>query len=525
MERPEDKTVLAGEALPTDPVAEPENVRHFGIGAGISLAGQLVGRGLNALAQVVFARLIGPSGFGLFAIGWSLLRVVSLLGPMGLDSAVVRFGPAYRRDGASRFRGLFHFTAVACVVVGVCCGLAFFVGAEWIGREVFKKPGLEPVLKMVALAAPLVVLLRQLASTTVVSRRMRFAVASEQVGPPAAELLFFLSLGAVAGWSLRAALVSVVASFAVACVLALVFTLWLFPELRQRGPSSRPGLSQVISFSVPMAFAGLFGSLALWADRLVAGYFLSDVDTGIYASVSVITSLFVMMLSGVKQIFSPMVSDLHARGEHRQVEALYRLGTRWAVYISLPLLASICLAPRELLRLLFGEAYAEGAYPLLVLSLAQLVNLVTGPYDTLLVMTGHQRAWLILSALMLFGNISLVALLVPVLGLLGASLGMALSVVSISVVGILLVNRVLGMTPFDRKWWKGLLSCLIMAAVVYAVASFHPPEGPLELAGAIVLAYVCFGLSLVLLGLDKDEVEVLLAVRARVRRVRTQGLG
>jgi O-antigen/teichoic acid export membrane protein len=517
VERPEPQTVLADEVEGPVPGAEPEDVRRFGVGAGVSIAGRLAGRGLNALTQVVLARLIGPSSFGLFAIGWALLRVVSLLGPAGLDSAIVRFGPAYRRESASRFRGLFQFTVLASLLVGVGCGLSLYAGAEWIGREVFRKPGLEPVLKMVALAAPLVVLLRQFASTTLLSRRIKFAVASEQVGQPAAELAFLLSLGALAGWSLRAALVSVVASFAAGCALALAFTLRLFPELRQRGPASGPGLTAVLSFSLPIGFAGLFGSLALWADRLVAGYFLNDADTGVYASVSVLTSLFVMILSGVKQIFSPMVSDLHARGERRQAEALYRLATRWVVYISLPLLASLCLAPGEFLRLLFGEAYAQGAYPLLVLSLAQLVNLATGPYDTLLVMTGHQRSWLVLSALMLLGNIGLVALLAPQLGLLGASLGMALSVVSVSVVGVIIVRRALAMSPYDRKWWKGLLSCLFMTVLVAALISLRPPEGLVMLGGMIALAYVSFGISLTLLGLDRAEAEILHALWRRAR--------
>jgi O-antigen/teichoic acid export membrane protein len=369
---------------------------------------------------------------------------------------------------------------------------------------------------MLAVGVPLVVILRQLASATLASQRVKFAIASEEVGQPSIQLVLFVGLGMLLGWTLRSALLSVVASLGLACVLAAGFVVWLYPELLRRGAPSMSVIPEVVSFSVPMAFAGFFGSFSLWADRLVAGYFLGESDTGVYAAVSVITGTFAMILSGVKQILSPMVSDLYPRGEAHQVEALYRLGTRWALYATMPLLLSVCLAPKELLGVVFGEAYAGGALPLVVLSVAQLVNVATGPYDTLLVMTGRQRAWLILSALMLLANVGLVALLAPSLGLLGASLGMAGSVISISVVGVIVVYRVLGMTPYDRRYWKGLVAGAVTFAVTLAAGSLHRPTSVMGIAGWIGGAYVCFTVCLVVLGLEKDDIEVLRAARARV---------
>ncbi len=88
-----------------DPVPDEVNeiadtsVNRMAAGAGISLFGVGLGRGLDFVKQIALARLLGPEAFGLYAIGWNLLRIVGILAPFGLHNGVVHFGtPFWRKD-------------------------------------------------------------------------------------------------------------------------------------------------------------------------------------------------------------------------------------------------------------------------------------------------------------------------------------------------------------------------------------------------------------------------------------------
>src|SRR5688500_13129104 len=57
--------------------------------------GRILGRAVGYLTQIFLARLLAPEGFGLFAIGWTLLRLFSIAGHLGLDFGVIKFGSQY----------------------------------------------------------------------------------------------------------------------------------------------------------------------------------------------------------------------------------------------------------------------------------------------------------------------------------------------------------------------------------------------------------------------------------------------
>ena len=77
-------------------VSHRGDIRLLARGAGVSVAGKMAGRALHALSQVVLARSLGPAGLGLYAFGWTVLRVIGILTPLGLPHAVVKFGSRHR---------------------------------------------------------------------------------------------------------------------------------------------------------------------------------------------------------------------------------------------------------------------------------------------------------------------------------------------------------------------------------------------------------------------------------------------
>jgi len=69
-----------------------QDARTLARGAGVALPGRVIGRAMAVLTQILLARLLGPAIFGLYSVGYALLRLGELILPLGMDQGVVRFG-------------------------------------------------------------------------------------------------------------------------------------------------------------------------------------------------------------------------------------------------------------------------------------------------------------------------------------------------------------------------------------------------------------------------------------------------
>src|SRR3972149_5060776 len=122
-------------------------VRQFARGAGISAIGRLIGRGAGYLGQVILARILLPDAYGLFALGWTMLRLVSIVSPLGLDNAVIRFGTRHWQKDDARFRSVFMLSILGALLFSSFLGTAVYISSTWLSTSFFNKQDLEVIFK------------------------------------------------------------------------------------------------------------------------------------------------------------------------------------------------------------------------------------------------------------------------------------------------------------------------------------------------------------------------------------------
>ncbi len=189
---------------------------------------------------------------------------------------------------------------------------------------------------------------------------------------------------------------------------------------RPSGPTDLPDPAVRRALMVASAaFAGtqIAAFLSTQVDLWVGNGILSPSDVGIYAGALEVMTVVALPLFAAQLVVIAQVSALHAQGLTRQLENLVR---RTATLVTVPavvLLIPCIVAPAEVLTVLFGSAFAPGAFALGVLAVGQLVNVVTGLCGTVLAMTSHER-------------------LVLWVSMLGAALSAAFDVVGASIWGI-----------------------------------------------------------------------------------------
>jgi len=235
------------------------------------------------------------------------------------------------------------------------------------------------------------------------------------------------------------------------------------------------------------------------------GYFLPEAEVGIYQAASQSSLLFATILGAMNAIFSPMIAELIHQKEKQQLEELFRVSTKWGLYLSVPLFLTLCFVPREVMTVVFGLQYEGGYMLLVILAVAQLVNVGTGAVNILLIMAGYQKRWLVTSTVMLAVNIGLNALLIPQVGLVGAAVATAATVCGLFVAGLLQVRHLLKIWPYDGRYLKGFLATLLTALALWGLQSANVASPALALTLALVISGFVFSLTLLVSGLDSED--------------------
>ncbi|MBA3839587.1 MAG: polysaccharide biosynthesis C-terminal domain-containing protein [Thermoleophilaceae bacterium] len=423
-------------------------------GGTLALVGVVASGALQLLLVVAVTRGLGAAAAGVFFEAVALFMVLSRVGEAGASTGLVRTVPRLRALG--RTVDVRRSLIVAAWPVAIICllmGILLYAFAGALSSVFFDEAHEAEAAQLIRLLSPLL----PLASATTVGLaatrgfgKMLPYVLVQNVGLPAARLVLvlaaiFAGLGSVAtglAWALPTG---------GAAVLAAV---WLIVLLRRTEgqPSDAPArpvrelASSFWRFSAPRGLAGILGMSVTWMDVLLVGALRSTREAAIYAAASRLAIVGAYALQAIGMAIAPRISALLARDEREQVEELYRTATWWVMALVWPLYAVMAVFAPFVMGL-FGPEFVAGQTALVVLCLAMLVNLATGNVTTVLLMGGKSSWNLYNAAGSLALNVALNLLLTPSLGITGAAIAWAASLVFVNVAPVVQVGLFLGMRP------------------------------------------------------------------------------
>lgn len=477
--------------------------------------GKVVGRGSSFLAILLMARILGPAVLGLYAIGVATFHVVGLFASLGLEHAVIRFASRFYGRDRDRLNSVIRDSLALTVVTGGIMAVGLYFAASPLALGLFDKPELETVLKIFAPGIFAIALLKVAAAASRVTQRMAYSTWLEDLTQPIL-FLVLLMVAAAAGRGVVWAVSAQVASLTLAAAAALLVITSLFPGLAvaRSGLGVAPGV--LLAFAIPTALTNVLGLATLWTDRLLVGYFLPAAAAGLYQAATLPVLVFPIILQAFNSISAPMIADLLESGQPGQLQELFRVSTKWGLYLGLPVVLVLLVFPQATVAALFDARYLAAAGPMVVLALGQLVNLGSGAVGFLLVMSGRQNQWLVLTGGSLGLNIVLNCIWIPRHGLMGAAVATAVAVSTLFVGGLVAVHRGLGLWPYDRRFAKGILAACVTASWLVAWRLAAPSPGPVVLFSLAAIGAVAFAGTLYLLGFDDEDRYLVAAIRSRL---------
>ncbi len=397
---------------------------------GIVFVVQVVGAGLSYAVQVLLARFLGVSHYGVYAYLIVWIGFAALVASLGLPAASLRFLPMYKSTGDwARIHGFMRTIsratfAAAIAMAAAACGVALLLHA--LGRLSHPSTLLLGAVLVPAFAGSM--LFTEVARA---GHRVGAAFAPPMIARPA-----LIAVGATVLYVSRGMLttsaaiaITVVASYIVLLAqYVLTRRLFVAPTSQHRPMLER---REWLGVGVTLLAAGAFTITLMQVDIVIVGAMLGSRDAGIYAAASKTATLVSFVIIAVNAAATPHFSSLWALG---RVEELQRLVTKLASVIfwpSLAISAGIAALSGPLLEL-FGPGFRAAQASLLVLLVGQMINAAAGSVGYLLTLTGYHREATWALGLSAVACIALAVAGVAAFGLIGAALG--------SSVGFLLWN-------------------------------------------------------------------------------------
>lgn len=454
--------------MPADPEAAPRSLsrrlRHRLAGSGVGAVlvrgtaggagAHLAGAMLALLAQLALARLLGVGQYGYYAYALAWIMLLAIPCRLGLQTGMIRFAAAYRAQAEwPALRGLVRrgfqlVTATAALVALAFAAAALLLRAHMPADQ----------LRTLLVAALVLVPLALLGATQGLLqgyRRPARGVLPHRAFLHGGTLALVLALSATVG--LEGAPAAMGLTLVGALGALAVAGYWVRDSVRPDLVASEPvyHTREWLRVSLPLMLITGMNVLMRQVDTIMLGAIAGTDAAGIYFPVARASELASIGLLATNAIVAPMVSELHAMGERRQLQRLLTLAAIATSAVTLAAVLFFWLAGEWALGL-FGPAFTAGYPALMILLAGQVVNAACGPVGFMMTMTGHQdRAALVLTVTAV-ANVALNAALIPRFGLTGAAAATATSIVAWNLWLFVEVYRRHGLNPSVFARWPRL---------------------------------------------------------------------
>lgn len=383
----------------------------------------------SVVTTVVLARFLGPGQLGIYTFALSLASMLVLPLLQGLPMLILREvakSPAALRwvTAASLMKFADRLSAGLVLLVAAIVGLFFL----------FQVPGMVAQRPWFAILSALwpIAMVAALVRGSVV-RAYGGAVAGQLPDVLIRPLVFLAFLGAL--WLVPVEFRTAASAMSLnllAALVALVVAIVLMRRcagVEASGPGPALTGRRWFGALLPLSVVGGLQLVNSQVDLVVLGLLASTHDVGVYKIASTLALQVSFALTIVNAVVAPRFAALYQQGKIAELRRVNRLGASASFAAGAVVVLMYAVFGRQLISLTVGDAYLPAFMPLLILSAAHLATLWAGTTNILLNMMGRERDVLVAAVASIAVNVVLNLLLIPRMGMTGAAIGTAASLV------------------------------------------------------------------------------------------------
>ncbi|EMA24840.1 flippase [Haloarcula argentinensis] len=385
-----------------------------------------VSKGLSSaagfIATILFARLLGPEVLGKYYLLLSIVAWLSLLGSIGIGSAITKRVSEGTDIGEYKLAG---GLTIAVIGVLIIVGLLLFQDLVTSSFEV-DRIGFVIILLAVGLLGSYVDAMlngaHKVHVAAVLKVARRIARTALQVGG------VLLSFG----------LTALVMGYALGGLVLVIGGLYVLG-----GPYHLPQkkhFERLIDYAKYAWMGRLEGKTFQQADVIILGLFVPSSLVGVYGVTWNVANFLIIFSTSISGALFPELSKLSVDDRDQQVASLVQDALSYTGLVTIPGLVGGLLLSNRILRI-FGDEFAQGAQVLGLLILSVLFYGYQKQFTNALGGIDQPKAAFKVNGILIASNVVLNAVLVYSIGMIGAALASATSSVLSLIGGYYILGR------------------------------------------------------------------------------------
>jgi O-antigen/teichoic acid export membrane protein len=411
--------------------------------AGTVFLIRVVSAALAYLAQILLARWMGGSEYGIYVYVWTWVLLLGSMMDLGIATSAQKIIPEYRTRGdQALLRGFLSGSRWMTFLVSALIALLLASLVKALSPWIDQNAVLPLTIGCITLPA--------------------FVVANTQDG--IARSHDWMRLGLMPQFVVRQALIigltaaAFVLGFrlgATAAMIASALAVWMamagqMTVLNRRlGGHIEPGPKAYdfrgwLAVSLPILLVESFYLLLSYTDVLVLQQFRPSEEVGIYFAVVKTLALVSFIHYAMSATTAHRFAEYHAVGDKERLSAYVAHAIKWTFWPSLAATLLLLACGKPLLWL-FGPRFTVGYDIMFIAAIGLVVRAAIGPVERLLNMLGHQHICALAYAAAFVMNVVLCLVLVPRFGGYGAAAATSVSLVFETVLLFWIVRRRLGL--------------------------------------------------------------------------------
>ncbi len=397
---------------------------------------KIVGAVLSFGFTIVLARAYGPAGVGQFGLAVTTLLIASTAALLGTDYILIRtVAGDIKINRYDLARGAIRTVATMVLVTSLLIALVLTFGGAPLLARLYQSATDGLVLRAVTFGVVPMALIRIVSSALRSSGRVLFA---QILDGPASMALAITTVLVLQLLEVPTTVVSAGIAYVVAIGICVAIGAAVQWRDMRAWPHTPVPLRPILAQGWPILVVVLIGYSIDWLILTLLATHHSAAEVGIFRTAWQVTSIFNLVIVAFDAVSGPRIAAAHRIGDLSGIARTWRQAVAIILALSLPLFILTLFFPAFVMQL-FGSEFAEGATVLRILALAQLINVLTGPIGSVLIMTGGER-YSLGNSLLSLGIALLTALtLIPAFGLTGAAVASALTLSVRNFVGWLIV--------------------------------------------------------------------------------------
>lgn len=412
----------------------------------------------------ILARLVTTKDMGVLAV---LMLIVNfsqiIVGP--ISQAVTKFVSENLNAESKGVPVLFQSLKVSFALMGPLAAVVF-VGASFLSRNLLGEQSYAIFFQLLAVDIIFFVGLTPLLNATLLGFRKYkemagLSLASTVLRQTLIILLIIMLesfIGLVVAW--------VISDF-VTSFIYLAYILKICGRPRY-GFSQR----QLLHYSWPLWISNALGFTQNWFDRSIMLFYLPLAVLGVYNATLTAFAILIMISGTVTSSLFPVYSS-HGWERYVHLSESVRLATRYASIVILPLSLGLLATAKPALELFLGNAYLDGTQPLIILSAAFSLTVISTAIGPILLASGETQAASIISTVAIICSVTAAFILLPIAGIVGATVARAIGMILSSALTIIVVKRKNYLGIDAEGLWKSAVAATVMASVIILVQFFE----------------------------------------------------